>query len=77
MTRLQFELAGAGSALPSRRMWRIPAGSTVQLFHGEFYGEPEFYLTSVSKVEEVSVLVSYVDESGRSADVRAVTTVAR
>lgn len=77
VTRLQFELAGAGSALPSRPMWRIPAGSTVQRFHGEFYGEPEFYLTSVSKVEEVSVLVSYVDESGRSADVRAVAAVAR
>lgn len=77
VTRLQFELAGAGSALPSRGTWPIPAGSTVQLFHGEFYGGPEFYLTSVSKVEEVSVLVSYVDESGRSADVRAVAAVAR
>lgn len=77
VTRLQFELAGVGGTTPYRGTWRIPAQSTVQLFHGEFYGEPEFYLTSSSQVDEMSVLVSYVDDSGRSADVRAVATVAR
>lgn len=77
VTRLQFEFAGVGGATPYRRSWRIPAGSSLQLFHGEIYGEPEFYLTSRSKVDEVSVLVSYIDEAGRSADVRAVAAVAR
>ena len=77
VTRLQFELAGAGTAPPSRGTWRIAAASTVQLFHGEFYGEPEFYLTSASKIDEVSVLVSYVDDAGRSSDVRAVAAVTR
>lgn len=77
VTRLQFELAGGGGLVPRGGTWRIPAGTTVQLLHDEFYGEPAFYITSSTKADEVSVLVSYVDESGRSADVRAVTRVER
>jgi len=77
VTRLLFELAGAGSPPPSRTTFRIPAGATLQLFHGQSYGEPEFYLTSEARADQVTVLISYVDDRGRSADVRAVATVTR
>jgi len=82
VTRIHFELgrglADRGSSFPStRRTHRIDAGATLLLFHQEFYGEPEFYLDSTSKADEMTVRISYVDDAGRGADVVAVAAVTR
>jgi len=79
VTRIHFELgrglADRGSS--TRLTYKIDAGATLQLFHREFYGEPEFFLDSSSKADEMTVRISYVDDAGRSADVVAVAAVTR
>lgn len=72
-----FDMVGAGSPPPYRSQTQIGAGLTVELFHRQFYGEPEYYLTSERRSDEVSVLVSFIDGDGRSGDVRASATVER
>lgn len=77
VTRIQFELVGVGPAPTSRGPWRILAGTVVDLFSSLSYGEPEFYLTAASPADQVVVTISYVDDSGRAADARAVADVVR
>lgn len=78
VTRLQFDPPDlVGPFQPHRRDWLIPAGATLALFHGEFYGEPEFYLTSASTFDQLTVTVSYVDDDGRSGEATAVAAVER
>lgn len=81
VTRILFDLGRSlvegSSNLSIRQAFRIPAGSALQLFHNESYGEPDFYLTSSRKADEVSVRISYVDDAGRGADIVAVAPVVR
>jgi len=50
---------------------------TVQPGGTYVYGEPEFFLDSSSKADELTVRISYIDDTGRSADVVAVAAVTR
>jgi len=78
VTRLLFGRSPASGSSPSApRNIPIAAGTTLQLFHGLSYGEPEFYLTGPERLEELSATVLYIDDHGRTGSVSATAAVTR
>lgn len=71
--RIAFDLG----APPFRTSIPIGPGLAVEVFHGVFYGEPEFYVTTAHRADRVAVTVSFVDGHGRAGDARAVAPVTR
>ena len=83
VTGLEFHLNtdnpahGNRPVIPVRT--RVEAGAAIELAGppSPYFGEYQFTFGSAQQYETVSVVISYVDDAGRSGSLSAVATVSR